>query len=387
MTELKLILAHLRFFRTRTLLMLATVVLAFFTFGILGSMHFSLNSGDSDVTGRRLIVTHEAGLMQQLPISYLERLRGIPGAEHVSHATWAGTFYREQRDMLMAFAVDPAPWLDGHPDMIVTDATRRAFLADRRSILVSEGLARKYGWKPGDSIPLKSILFVPPAGDPAWTFTIAGTFRSADSGGGRNFAIFHYSYLNQNRDLWRDTVGTFVVSPAAGLAPEALAQRIDQAFAGSGAPTSTATDKAFHAEFFAQFGDVASMIRIVMAVTFLSLILVVTSGMTLSMRQRTRDIGVLRVLGFSDARVWRLVAGQTAVLLGGGAALGLAAASVFNRWITTHMAQILPDLTLPLVVLAQGIAAALLLAVGTALLPTLIALRVRPVQAFAMEQA
>ena len=387
MSQLQLIVEHLRFFRVRSLLMLLTVVLAFVTFGILGALRYSLDSGDASVSERRVIVAHEAGLMQTLPIAYLKRIKALPGVESVSHATWQGTYYRESRDMMMSFAVDPETWLSGHPDMEVSPQARAAFFADRRGMLVAKPLADKYGWKIGDAVPLQSMLYAAPKGDPAWTYIITGTFITSDSGGGRNYAVTHYDYLNENRQIWRDTVGTFVVTPQVGTSAAILSQQIDAMFAQSEAPTSTTTDKAFHAEFFTQFGDVVTMIEVIIGVTFVSLILVVTSGMALSTRQRSRDIGVLRVIGFSDASVYRLIIGQTALLVGGGAGLGLGIAFVFNRLVTTALPQFLPNISLPLPVIAEAAAITAVLALVTAIVPVLIALRVRPVEAFTLEQA
>jgi putative ABC transport system permease protein len=387
MNELKLIVEHLAFFRMRSILLLLTVTLGFSLFGILGALHYSLNSGAASVSERRLIVAHEAGVMQALPLAHRERLSKLPGVQAVSQATWQGLYYREQRDMLMSFAVEPAGWLDSHPDMVMTPQVRAAFLADRRGILVSEGLARKYGWKAGDAVPLGSILFRPPSGEQAWVYIVSGTFVPAIEGGGRNYAITHYDYLNENRDLWRDTASTFVVAPAPGVGAAALAQRIDELFAPSEAPTSTATDRAFHNEFFAQFGDVVSMIRIVIGVTFLSLLLIVTSGMALSTRQRSREIGVLRVLGYSNGRVYRLIIGQTVVLILGGAVLGLLAAFLFNWRMTAAYPEFLPAITLELPIILQAGVIVLAMAAVTVVMPALIALRVKPVDAFQMEQA
>ncbi len=387
MSQLRLIVEHLWFFRVRSLLMLLTVVLAFATFGVLGALRYSLDSGDSSVSERRLIVAHEAGLMQTLPIAYLKRIAALPGVESVSHATWQGEYYREARDMLMTFAVDPASWLAGHPDMEITPEVRTAFLANRRAIVVARALAAKYGWHTGQQIPLRSIFYDAPKGDPAWTYILAGTFVSKDAGGGRNYAITHYDYLNENRQIWRDTVGTFVVTPRADASAAVLAQKIDALFAQSAAPTSTTTDRAFHAEFFTQFGDIVRMIKIVIGVTFVSLILVVSSGMALSTRQRSCDIGVLRVLGYSPARVYALIGGQAALLVAGGAAAGLLIASGFNHLVTASLPQILPDITMPLPVVLEAVVITAVLTLATALLPTLIALRVRPVAAFAIEQA
>jgi putative ABC transport system permease protein len=210
MKHLKLIVEHLRYFRARSLFMFVAITLAFLTYGVLGSLRYSLNSGEASISEQRLVTTHEMGLMQALPLAYHKRIRMIDGVGQVGHATWMGSFFQEQRNMLMAFAVDAPVWLAQHPDMVVSEAARSRFLRDRRGMLVSRPLALKYGWKVGDAVPLKSVLFIPPSGDPAWTYIVSGVFTSNNAGGGRNYIITHYDYLNEDRRLWPNTVGTFI---------------------------------------------------------------------------------------------------------------------------------------------------------------------------------
>lgn len=387
MALLRLVFEHLNFFRVRTVLMLITVILGFATFAVLGALRFSLNSGSGSVAERRLIVGHEAGLMQTLPMAFRSKLAGIEGAGTISHATWMGTYFREQRNMMMSFAVDGEAWLQTHPDLIVDAKDRAAFLRDRRSILVARPLAEKFGWKVGQVVPLKSVMFAPPAGDNAWPFIMTGTFVTDDTGGGRNYIIAHYDYFNENRVLFKDSVGTFVIMPKPNADPNRLAGAIDAAFAQSAAPTSTSSDRAFHSEFFEQFGNVVRMIQMIIAVTFTSLILVVASGMTLAMRQRRTDLGVLRVLGFSNGRIYFLVAGQVAAIVFGGALLGLALGTGFNRWIVARMPEFLPNISLPAPVLTEALAIAALVTLVTAALPAWLALRVKPAEAFSAEPA
>ena len=384
MKDLKLILEHLRYFKARSLLMFVAISLAFLTYGVLGSLRYSLNSGEASVSEQRLITTHEMGLMQTLPLAYLERIRKIEGVGRVGYATWMGSFFQEQRNMLMAFAVDGPVWLAQHPDMAVSEEARSRFLEDRRGMLISRPLALKYGWKVGDAVPLKSILFAPLSGDLSWTYIVSGVFTSNDAGGGRNYIITHYDYMNKDRRLWPNTVGTFMVTPAKGTTVTELARRIDAEFVDSAAPTSTMTDKAFHAEFFAQFGNVVDMITLVILVTFSSVMIIVTSGMALSIRQRTRDIGILRAIGYSDIKIYWLVIGQTGTIVVMGACLGLASTAFFNRWITLKLPQFLPDIVLPRPLVTEALLIIAAVTIITAIVPVLIAVRVRPIEAFTM---
>lgn len=383
---IKLILEHLRYQGGRAALTLLCVAIAFLTFGMLGTLRYSLDSGDPSVSEQRLIVTHRAGLMEPLPFASARRLAEIAGVARVGHATWTGTYFREPRNLLMAFAVDPGAWLAQHPDMVVASDARQRFMAAKNGMLVSAPLAAKLGWHIGDPVPLQSILYMPGSGQPAWSYTLSGVFTSSDSGGGRNYIVTHYNYLNDNRNLWKDMVGTFMVTPKPGVSADALARRIDEAFAQSPYPTATTTDRAFHAAFFAQFGDVLAMIKAVTATTLVSLVLIVASSMALSIRQRSRDIGVLRVIGFSGWGICRLVYGQTGLLMLAGAGLGLGAAAVANHWLTRRMPEYLPDITMPVPVIGQAMLVAAGITLVAAIFPALVALWVRPVQAFRMEQ-
>ncbi len=387
MALLRLVIEHLAYFRARTMLMLITVTLGFATFAVLGALRFSLDSGSGSIAERRLIVGHEAGLMQTLPMAYKAKLSTLAGMGTISHATWMGTYFREQRNMMMSFAVDGGTWLSTHPDMLVDPKTRSSFLGDRRSILVAKALADKFGWKSGQIVPLKSVMYAPPSGENAWPFVMAGTFVTDDTGGGRNYIIAHYDYFNENRSLFKDSVGTFVLMPKPNVDPNSLAGEVDAAFSQSYAPTSTSSDRAFHSEFFEQFGNVVRMIDMIITVTFSSLVLVVASGMALAIRQRRIDLGVLRVVGFCNGRIYALVAGQIAAIVFGGAAIGLAIGDGFNRWIVSRMPQFLPDIGLPMPVLGQALVIACLVTVTTAAVPAWLALRVRPVEAFSAEPA
>ncbi len=385
MKELLVVIEQLRRQRLHTLILLASVALTFAAYTVLGSLRYSLDSGEESVSGQRLIITPQSGLMAQLPMAQKARIEALPGVAQVGHATWLGAYYQDQRQMQMVFAVQPQAWLAQHPDMIVKPGVAEAFYAQRDGILVSQGLADRYGWHVGDVVPLGSILFQPPAGEPAWRLKVAGTFTSADNGGGRNFILMHYDTLNEGRSLWRDTVGSFMVTAKPGVSVQGLANEIDAAFATTPDPTNSNTDQAFHSEFFAQFGNVTFMIKAVVAAAFGSLMLVVSSTLALAVRQSTRDIGVLKVLGWSHARVLRLVFWRSGALVWLGSVIGIGAGALFNLLVTRQLSQFMPDVVLPWAVLGEAAVITMLVSVLTGLVPALLALRIRPLQALTVD--
>ena len=385
MNELNLIWRYHTFFRLRSLLLTGAVALAFCTFGILGALRYSMNGGDNAIASRRLMVMSDAGAMQVLPLSSMDTLRKIGGLQSISYATWIGLYYREQSNMFMSFAVDPETWIETHPDMEMDEATKKAFLSERRAILVSADIADKFGWKKGDSVPLQSFLFRPPHGESAWNHIVVGIFNPTQGAGSRNFAVTHYDFLNENRDIWKDTVGSYVITLDPKVTADDASQRIDTAFETAAWPTYTSSDQVFHNEFFAQFGDIVSIIEMVVAVTFGVLMLMVSSGMALGVRQRRRDLGIMRVIGYSNAKILRIVVGQTMMVVVVGALLGMAIAFFFNLTITSKFPEVLPHIYLPIPVMAQGFALGIALSLIAAAIPVYIALRTKPVEAMAEE--
>jgi putative ABC transport system permease protein len=386
MKELLIAWELLRRQRASTWVLLASVAITFATYAVLGSLRYSLDSGEDAVSGQRLIVTPQAGLMAQLPLAYQQQLEALPGVAQVGHATWLGAYYQNQRQMQMVFAVAPRAWIEQHPDMLLEPGVAEAFYRQKDSILVARGLAERYGWKVGDVVPLSSILFAPPKGEPAWRLRVAGFFTSHSSGGGRNYIVMHYDMLNEGRQLWRNTVGSFMVTAKPGHSLAAVAGGIDAQFASASDPTSSNTDTAFHTEFFNQFGNVSALIQAVLAAALTALLLVAGSTLALLVRQGTRDIGVLKVLGFGPTRITRLVLWRSAALLMLGAVTGLAAGALFNMVVTRSLSQFMPDVILPTPVMLEALAIAGVVAVVTALLPAWLALRVRPLQALSVEQ-
>jgi putative ABC transport system permease protein len=381
MNELNLVWRYHTHFRLRSVLLTAAVALAFCTFGILGALRYAMNGGDNSVTSRRLMAMSDAGALQVLPLAGLDSLRKIEGLQTISYATWIGLYYREQSNMFMSFAVEPQTWIDTHPDMEMDEATKQAFLRDRRSILVSADIAEKFGWEKGDTVPLQSLLFRPPQGEVAWNHIVAGVYYPTQGSGYRNFAVTHYDFLNENRTMWKDTVGSFVITLDPGVTADDASERIDATFERSAWPTSTSSDQVFHNEFFAQFGDIVSVIEMVVGVTFGALMLMVSSGMALGIRQRRRDIGIMRVVGFSDGRILRVVVGQTMMVVIVGALAGIFAAFLFNWAITSQYPEVLPHVYMPLLVMGQALGIGVILSLLAAAIPAIIALRTKPVEA------
>lgn len=383
--ELLLAWAHIKRHLVRTMLLLFTICTGFLIFGVLGTLNFSMSGGSDTFAQSRLMIVSQSGLVNPLPISYQQRIAEIDGVKSVGHATWYGLHYQDTDQDIMSFAADAENWLEQHPEMEIGQQAVDSFLRTKNGLLVNFHIANRFGWEVGDVVPLKSILFQPNTGESFWSFEVSGFFTTTDESGGRKYVIAHYDFLNDSRVIWQNTVGSYIVVPEPDVEPNQLATRIDDHFLRSSHNTFTATDKAFHDDFFKQFGDVFFIIKSVVLISFLSIVIVVASTIALTVRQRTRDIGVLKVIGFSNPKIFRIIYFETFILVAIGSAVGLLGAFFVNKAMIYYW-PIIPDINLPDFVMLQATGIALGLGIVAGLIPSILALGMKPAEAFKVHE-
>ena len=320
------------------------------------------------------MLIHKVSLIQPLPVSYQERLRATEGVVLASHQTWFGGVYQDPSNFFAQIAVDPEPFLKLYPEFVVPPDQLKAWLADRQGVLVGVDLARRFGWKVGDRIPIQGTIWQPKQGQ-VWEFNISGLYDAGDGVDKTQF-FFRYDYLDENRRGGAGLVGWYVVRIADASQAQAMGAKFDEMFANSSAETKTTTEKGFVEGFAKQVGDIgAIMVAILVAVLF-TMLLVAANTMAQSVRERTNEIGVLKTLGFPNGSILGLVLGESVLiaLLGGAAGLSLAWAIVQRGDPTNGM---LPIFVLPSRDVVVGGVLILLLGVVAGALPALTAMNLK----------
>jgi putative ABC transport system permease protein len=90
-----------------------------------------------------------------MPTSHAEMIKSTPDVQDITWANWFGGIYKDPKNFFGQFAVDPESYLRMYPEIVLTDADRQAFLADRTGCIVGDGLAKKHGFKVGDKLTLQ----------------------------------------------------------------------------------------------------------------------------------------------------------------------------------------------------------------------------------------
>ncbi len=375
MKFLGLVLANLGRHKRRTLLTMASVALALFLFASLRTVVTTLKAAADFGSARRLVSTNASGLIFALPVAYASRLQTIPGVEKVTWANWFGGRYGDGKRFFANFAVDPKSYLDLYPEMSVPADQREAFLQDRSGALIGARLVDLFGWKVGQNVTLQGTIF---PGE--WTFTVRGVYTPTDPVINDDAMMFHWPYLDEKTGR-QGQVGWYIMQIDRPENGPRIAKAIDDLFRNSSAPTKTGTEQAFNASFATMWGNVSLLMNTIgMAVVF-AILLVAANAMMMSARERTRELAVLKTIGFSDRRLFALVMVEAGLITITGAVLGLGAAKIVYRATNFNAAGFLPGFDVTGPTLAIGAAIALLLMLASGIVPALRAARLPVVTA------
>lgn len=376
MKHIHLIFANLTRKKIRTTLTIGSFVVALFLFGLLAAIRVAFSGNEEAAVADRLNVINKTSLIMPLPISYRDRLLQVPGVAGVTYATWFGGVYQDEKNFFPQFAVDPDTWLKVYSEYTVPPAEQTAFLADRQGCLVGRKLAKRFGFKVGDRLPLKGTIW-----PGTWEFNVRGIYDASRPEVDTTAMLFRYDYLEERRPFGKGTVGWYVVKLANSDDAVSVSKAIDERFANSPYETLTQTEKAFAASFAKQMGNVELLILVIGSVVFFTLLLVAGNTMGTAVRERTGELAVLKTVGYSDGAVLCLVLTEALVIAGQGGVIGLALAKGFTLVGDPTGGMLGGSFYLPWPSLALGLF--LTLAVGTAagLLPALSAMHLRVVDA------
>jgi putative ABC transport system permease protein len=378
MNDVALIRKNLFRKRLRALLMMVSIFFAFAIFGVLGSFLRAFDAGQDLAQDDRLVVVNKINFTQPLPLAYYSRVRNIEGVRQVSYANWFGGYYQDPKNFTVTFAVEPQTYMEIiEKDVIVAPEEQQAFLRERTGALVGEALARKWGWKVGDRIPMGSNIFTQKNGSQTWDVTIVGIAYPRNPRVDTNLLMMQYAYFNETRSFDKDTIGWMLLTTDSPAINDRVINAIDTMFANSTAETATDTEKAFNKAFIAQLGNIALIVGLVVGAAFVTILMVVGNTMAMSVRERTREIGVLKTLGFPSGRILKLVLGESVLLAFLGGMAGMAAAALATLALRDSIANFVPGLTVTPDIYLAALMLMLLLGIATGIIPAINAMRLK----------
>jgi len=331
----------------------------------------------------RLITTSKLSITQSLPYSLLTQIESTPGVANVSYATWFGGIYQDPNNFFANYAVGPG-FMELYPEYVLPPDQLQTFNSERTGAVVGESLAKQFGWKLGDDIPLQATIW-PTKGSNDWHFKLVGIFKLADKKreGEERQMMFHWKYFDEANDFIKGQVHWYVLDLDDASKATQVAKAIDAMSENSDRETKTQTEQAFNQAFFKQIGDIGLIVTAVMSAVFFTLLLLAGNTMAQAVRERIPELAVLKTIGFSNRSVLWLVLMESIVLIVTGGAIGLAIATLLIPVVSAASGGAIQLGTVPPATWLLGLALMVGLGVIVGAQPALRAMRLNIVDALA----
>jgi putative ABC transport system permease protein len=290
---------------------------------------FYIDKGSAE-SAQRLVTRHRVSLTQSMPGFYREKIRAIPGVVAVAPNNWFGGQYKDAKpeNFFAQFGTDPDEILKIFTDFKIPPDQVLAWQRDRAGVIVDDQLAKKFGWKLGDKIVLKGTIYPVDL-----ELTIRGIYTAPEP---TTSVYFNQKYVEEAVSFANGKAGTFDILADSPANVSTVASAVDNTFRNSPEPTKTESEKAFELSFINSIGNVkAFILSICFAVVFATLLVSATT-MAMSIRERTREVAVLKTLGFTRQSILKLYIGEAILVALTGGALGCLLAAVLVS-VLSHM--------------------------------------------------
>jgi putative ABC transport system permease protein len=357
--------------RRRSALTVLSVAASFCLLGVLMSMYniFFLTT-PTPTQALRLIVRNRISITNSMPSAYEQRIRKVPGVREVSVFQYFGGSYRDARDMknyFARFAVEPDKFFIVSPHYQMPEDQKRAFQRDRTACIIGKANAERLNFHLGDRITLVGDIF-----PVTLEFTLRGIYDNLTDDGA---LLFDYEYLReslaQRSHGQLDQVGMFLMIADSAESVPRVIESVDEMFENSPAETKTETERAFALGFLSYLGDVKLMLISVCGALTFTVLLVSSNTMAMSVRERVREVGILKTLGYSPQAVLGILLSESVLiaLLGGIVGLAIAGAITSALRHVPVMFISLRRLNVPLWVLAASVALSMMVGVASSFVP------------------
>jgi putative ABC transport system permease protein len=353
--------------RRRSILTIVSIAASLCLLGVLMAMYheFYLKDASAD-SSLRLITRNRISLANPMPVSYLQQMKSVPGVREVMLIQWFGGTYKDSdfKNFFARFAVEPEKVFTVYPEYRMPEDQKKAFQQERTACFVGRPLAERYGWKIGDRITIMGDIF-----PVTLEFTVRGIYDAPQD---NENLMFHYAYLRESVSKGRqDAIGTFAILAENADAVPRIASAVDEMFRNSPVQTKTETERAFALSFLGYLGNVKMFLLSVCGAVTFTLLLVSGNTMAMSVRERVREIGILKTLGFTPQAIFGIILSESVAIALAGAAVGLLLSTGICEFLSHGPVTFvdLKALRVPPVVAAAGLALAAFIGLISSFVP------------------
>jgi putative ABC transport system permease protein len=307
--------------RRRSGLTIASIAVSLCILATLIAMYQAMFFGEATpAQALRLVTRHRVSLTQPVPIYYREKIRQIPGVRDLMVWNWFGGTYKDARDpnnMFPRFGTEPDHFFNVHPEYQIPESQKLAFVRERTGCVVSRALADKMKFNLGDRVTLVGDIF-----PVTLELKVVGIFDEPDR---QSVLYFNREYLREalgRGNAEQDLVFAFMVQAERPEDVPHIASSIDTMFEASPFPTRTESEKAFELSFISFLGNVRLFIMAICGAVTFTILLVSANTISMSVRERVREVGILKTLGFTPGAILGIVVAESSFISLTGGAIG-----------------------------------------------------------------
>ncbi len=363
---------------TRTFFTFLSIVVAFVLFGVLAGINIGFSEIIEASRLNRLYVDRRYGT--QMPRSYLEQIKAVPGVKAIGPSISVGGFWQEKQNNVNMTAAKE-DWFAVRDEVVITPEQIKRLMTTRTGAIPTAYYAKRYGWKVGDVVPVQSTV-ARKDGANVWAFEILDIIPDDNNPQKANHFFINYDYVDETRAKDIGTIGRFTVVIDDPNRAGEIGTTIDRLFANSQSATRTASERAGAQSGLQSLGDTNFLVNAVGGAVLFMLLFLTGNSMMQSVRERIPEFGVMKVLGFTDLGVLLTVLAESAISFTAAGFLGLFLAKAFIMLIN-NSPNPPPPLLVPWSAVAIGVAFSVVAAVLSALIPALRVKRLSPIDALA----
>jgi len=355
--------------RRRSALTISSIAVSLCLLGLLIAVYNALFfPQESPSQALRVVVRHKVSLGQAIPRAYEEKIRHVAGVKEVTVWNWFGGSYKDARDQKNFFArlaVEPKPFFTLRSSLEMPEDQKQAFIRDRQGCVVSKDLAEKLDLKVGQRITLVGDIY-PVDLD----LHIVGIFDDPDA---PLTMFFNWEYLSNALPVGRRNFISIVAALADS--PESvpqIAKSIDDMFANSAYPTKTESEQQFALSFVSFLGNIKLFLMAICAAVTFTILLVSGNTMAMSVRERIKEVGILKTLGFNNDSILGIIVGEAVSIAMIGGVVGLVFAFLLTAMVRKAAGSFMPQLhhlSITPVTALMALGVALLIGVVSSFIP------------------
>ena len=365
--------------KMRTVLTILGASVAIIAFVMLRTVLSAWSTAADYAAKDRIATRHKVSFVITMPKNYVDQIRAVPGVKSSTYAIWFGGKNPKKPEQFFAtMAFDAPSMLDVFDELLLPPDQKQAFLADKQGAIVGDVLARQLGLKVGDRFTLQGSIY---PGD--WPLNITGIYSANRKSVDRSSLFFHYSYVNDSLPPDRqDQVGwvaSRIDDPGRG---PAISTAIDQIFDSKDVQTTTMSERAMNLSFMGMISSLLKALDIISIIILFIMMMILGNTIAMGVRERTREYGVLRAIGFPPSSIAWFVVGEAAVtgFVSGAVGLLLSIPIVelgLGRWLEENMGAWFPYFRIDVQTYVMGMGLAVVLALAASVIPARNAFRLQ----------